>query len=207
VEPAMSTAGRRSPMFGPEPWTPVGGVTWCQFDRWFALTTAADFAGDLDALEAHLVGRLRGSLHGRRDLEAKLSHLADLRLRLAAAGVDVAGLADAEPADKATVAKARRKVLEQALEGRAMTDAMRDTPRARLDRRARYGAWPLFPLNPDGWYNKLAGRRSPTGVTKGRSFGLEVDSLSPPPSGGTVGRHLRPGCGPTPSPPGRGPRR
>jgi len=166
----MSAAERRSPMFGPEPWTTVGGSTWCQFDRWFALTTATDFDSNLDALEAHLAGRLRGSLHGRRDLEAKLSHLADLRLRLAAAGVDIAGLAGAEPADKATVARARRKVLEQALEGRAMTEAMRETPRARLDRRARCGAWPVFPISPDGWYDKLTGRRSPTGVTKGRSF-------------------------------------
>jgi hypothetical protein len=166
----MSTAGRRSPMFGPEPWTTLGGATWCHFDRWFALTAAADFGDDLDALEAHLVGRLRGSLHNRRDLEAKLSHLADLRLRLAAADMNVTGLAGAESADKATVAKARRKVLDQALEGRAMTEAMRDTPSARLDRRARYGAWPTFPVNPDSWYDKLAGRRSPTGVTKGRSF-------------------------------------
>lgn len=130
----MSTAERRSPIFGPEPWTTVGGVTWCHFDRWFALITATDFDSNLDELETHLVGRLRGSLHSRRDLEAKLSHLADLRLRLAAAGVDIARLAGAKPADKATIAKARRKVLDQALDGRAMTEAMRDTPRARLDR-------------------------------------------------------------------------
>jgi hypothetical protein len=162
--------GRRSPLFGPEPWRTVGSAIWCQFDRWFALTAVTEFGGDLDALEADLVGRLRGPLHGRRDLEAKLSHLADLRLRLAGAGVDITGLADAEPADKATLAKARRKVLDQALEGRAMTEAMRDTPRARLDRRARYGAWPAFPVNPEAWYHTLAGRGWPTGVAKGRSF-------------------------------------
>jgi len=117
-------------MFGPEPWTTVGDARWCQFDRWFALTTAADFDSNLDELEAQLVGRPRGSLHSRRDLEAKLSHLADLRLRLTAAGVDISRQARAEAADKTTVAKARRKVLEQAVDGRAMTEAMRDTPRA-----------------------------------------------------------------------------
>lgn len=53
-----------------------------------------------------------------------------------------------------------------------MTEAMRDTPGARLERRARYWHWDSFPVNPDRWYEKLAGRRSPTDVLKGRSFAV-----------------------------------
>jgi len=51
-----------------------------------------------------------------------------------------------------------------------MTPAMRDTPRVRLERRARYGHWDHFPVNPDRWYDKLAGRRRPTHVPKGATF-------------------------------------
>jgi hypothetical protein len=113
---------RRPPIFGPEPWATTAGADWCHFDRWPAIVAASDFGGDLEALEAELIGRLR-SLHERRDAEAKLSHLADLRDRLRAAGIDAAVLAAAGELDKATVTKARRKVLDQGLEDRAMTHA------------------------------------------------------------------------------------
>jgi hypothetical protein len=171
MDASMTHTARRAPVFGPELWATVADVQWCHFDRWFALVAATDFAGDLDALERELVGRLRSSLHCRRDLEAKLSHLADLRARLTAAGVDGAVLTSAE-ADKAILVRARRKVLDQALEGRAMTPAMRVTPRVRLDRRARFGHWGDFPVNPGRWYDKLAGRRPPSDVSKGRSFAV-----------------------------------
>lgn len=168
----MSAPPRRAPVFGPEPWATVARAEWCHFDRWFALVAVTAFDGSLDALEAELVGRLRSSLHGRADVEAKLSHLADLRVRLSAAGVDLASLAGVEDADKSTVAKAGRKVLDQALEDRAMTQAMRDTPAARLERRARFGHWDRFPANPDRWYDRLAGRRPASHVPKGRTFAL-----------------------------------
>lgn len=166
----MTDAPRRAAIFGPEPWVTLAGAQWCHYDRWFAIVAAAGFAGDLDALEQELVGRLRSSSHGRGDVEAKLSHLADLRRRLATTGIDAATLAAHEEADKATMAKARRKVLDQALEGRSMTDAMRETPNVLLDRRARYGHWNDFPINPDRWYDKLAGRKAAIHVSKGRSF-------------------------------------
>jgi len=149
----------------------LAGVEWCHFDRWFALVTITDFDGDLDALEGELVRRLR-SLHGRHDVEAKLSHLTDLRARLQSADVALHALAGASEADKATMAKARRKVLDQSLEARSMTTAMYETPRFRLERRARYGHWDRFPVNPDRWYHKLAGRRAATHVPKGRTFDL-----------------------------------
>lgn len=169
MDEAVTGTTRRPPIFGPEPWATVAGADWCHFDRWFATVAVADFGGDLDALEAELVARLR-SRHGRRDVEAKLSHLADLRDRLGASGVDARALAAAGKADKATLAKARRKVLDQELEDCAMTPAMRDTPSARLRRRALYGYWDRFPVNPDRWYERLAGRRPATHVPKGRTF-------------------------------------
>ncbi len=168
----MTAAPRRAAIFGPELWATVAGAPWCHFDRWFALVAATSFAGDLDALEEELVARLRSSLHSPGDVEAKLSHLAELRGRMADAGIDAAVLAGHEEADKATLAKARGKVLEQALEGRAMTNAMRETPRVRLDRRARYGHWDRFPVDPDRWYEKLAGRKPAVRVSKGRSFAV-----------------------------------
>jgi len=162
---------RRPPIFGPEPWTTIAGADWCHFDRWFAIVAVGDFGGNLDALEAELIGHLR-SLHGRGDVEAKLSHLADLRNRLRAASIHAAVLAAADERDKATVTKARRKVLDQGLEDRSMTPAMRDTPSARLQRRVLYGHWDRFPVNPNPWYEKLAGRRAATHVPKGRTFAL-----------------------------------
>ena len=98
----MTATPRCPPVFGPEPWATVAEAQWSHFDRWFALVATASFAGDLDGLEAELVGRLGSSLHGRGDVEAKLSHLADLRHRLAATGIDTAALAAHEEADKAT---------------------------------------------------------------------------------------------------------
>ena len=71
----MSGSPRRPPIFGAEPWTTLAGGEWCHFDWWFALITVTDFDGDVDALERELVARLRSPLHGRDDVEAKLSHL------------------------------------------------------------------------------------------------------------------------------------
>jgi hypothetical protein len=99
MDPGVTTAARRPPVFGPEPWQTVAGTSWCHFDRWFALVTVASFGGDTDALRAELVRRLRASLHGRHDVEAKLSHLTDLRARMDAAGIDASVLASASDAD------------------------------------------------------------------------------------------------------------
>lgn len=166
----MTNEARRSPIFGAEPWTTAAGVEWCHFDWWFALVITTDFDGDPDALRTQLETTLRSSLHRRDDTQAKLSHLADLRARLDAVGLDFRDLAEVEEPDKRVLGKARRKVLEQALEGRAVTEAMRNTPAHRLEQRARYGYWGRFPTNPDRFYERLAGRRNDTFVPKGRSF-------------------------------------
>lgn len=166
----MTGRERRAPIFGAEAWATVAGVEWCHFDWWFALVVTRDFDGDPDALRAQLETTLRSSLHRRADTQAELSHLAELRARLDAAGLDFGDLAEADEADMPILGKARRKVLDQALDGRAMTTPMRDTPARRLEQRARYRSWEKFPTNPDQFYERLAGRRSDTFVTKGRSF-------------------------------------
>lgn len=166
----MASDARRPPIFGAEPWTTVTGFEWCHFDWWFALVITTDFDGDPDALRTDLESTLRSSSHRHDDTQAKLSHLANLRARLDAAALDFRHLAEVEKPDKRVLAKARRKVLEQALEGRAMTEAMRDTPAHRLGQRAWYGYWDRFPTNPDRFYERLAGRRNDTFVSKGRSF-------------------------------------
>jgi len=168
----MTATPRRAAISGPEWWSTVADASWSHFDRWFAIVGVVDFEGDLDELEADLVGHLRSSLHSRGDMEAKLSHLADLRRCHAGPQIDAFALLAADEPDKATVAKAHRKVLDQGLEDRAMTPAMRDTPHARLNRRALYGHWDRFPVNPDRWYEKLAGRRPAAYTSKGRTFAL-----------------------------------
>lgn len=166
----MTARERRPPIFGPEPWADIAGAEWCHFDVWFALVTTADFDADADALRGELEATLQSTFHRRDEMQAKLSHLADLRSRLDAAGLSFVDLVGAEEPDKQLLAKARRKVLDQALEGRAMTEPMHATPVRRLVHRARYGSWDRFPTNPRRFYERLAGRRGDTPVSKGRSF-------------------------------------
>lgn len=171
---SSAAAPRRSLVFGPEPWARVAGRSWCQWDLWYCLVAVLDHGGDLDGLEAVLVEALRGHLWGRRAVEAKLSHLADLRERLRAAELEPARLVPADVrADRALVAKARRKLGEHGLDSRALTPAMVETPRVRLTRRARTGRWGAFPLDPARFYRSF--RRNVElkhHVTKGKSFSV-----------------------------------
>lgn len=162
----------RSPIFGGEPWATIAGAEWCHFDQWFALVMVTDFDADADALRVELEDTLRSTFHRRGEMQAKLSHLADLQVRLDATGQSFADLVEAEEPDKKLLTKARRKVFDQALEGRAMTEPMHDTPARRLIHRARYGCWDRFPTNPDRFYERLAGRRTDAFVPKGKSFNV-----------------------------------
>jgi hypothetical protein len=148
-------APRTSRTFGPEPWrTDPDGTVWSHWDRWCCLVAVLDHHGDLDDLESVLVDKLRapGWLVSRHDLEAKLSHLADLRSRVDDAGASVA---DVAADDTSVLARAGKKVLDQGLENRALTPPMRATPRARLRERALRGWWPRFPVSPAGFYGKF----------------------------------------------------
>ncbi len=68
-------------------------------------------------------------------------------------GWAVAELATPEVlADKRVLARARRKVADGWVEGRAMAPVMVETLRVRLVRRARYGRWGAFPVGPERCY-------------------------------------------------------
>jgi len=138
---------RATPIFGPEPWAQRTGVTWSHWDGWFCFVCVADFGGDWEALADEIEARRRGL--GGTDAEAKLSHIADLRGRLAAAGLDAHTLAVQLDPDRPVVAKARRKVLDQALAGRDLTPPMIQTPRRRLLARALRGRFDRFPVSPE----------------------------------------------------------
>ena len=118
----MTTGTRRKPpVLGPEPWSDVAGRPWSHWDLWFVAVTVSDHDGSFDDLEARLVAQL-GSHVGRQGAESKLSHLADLRARLEAAGLSAAYLATPEVlADKRVLARARKKVSDDWVGGRAMT--------------------------------------------------------------------------------------
>ena len=75
-------------------------------------------------------------------------------------------------------ARARKKVLDQALEDRALTPPMRATPRARLRERALRGWWPRFPMSPAGLYEKFRRNVEVAGfVSERRTIGV-VRTLS-----------------------------
>jgi hypothetical protein len=114
------------------------------------------FDGDWARLSDEIVRRSPRYLVGL-DWEAKLSHLEDLRARLATAELDAAELAAEAVHDRKLLAKARRKVLDQPLQGgRDLTPAMRATPRERLWCRAMHGHWNRFPVSPAATYEEFA---------------------------------------------------
>ena len=116
----------------------------------------ADHRADLDQLEERLVGELADRTGGREGTESKLSHLADLRVRLDDAGLVPGDLATPEVlSERGLLAKARKKLAERYLEGRAKTPAMIETPRVRLERRSRIGHWDAFPVNPERYYRSF----------------------------------------------------
>ena len=72
----MSGAGK-TPIYGPERWMTKHGMTWSHWDLWFCLVALADHDDDLDALAERL--EERGRFSGGGTVEAKLSHLDDLK--------------------------------------------------------------------------------------------------------------------------------
>jgi hypothetical protein len=145
---------RRPPIYGPEPWSERHGQPWSHWDRWFALVAVVDHDGDLTGVAAALDDHPTGYLD--EDAQAKLAHLDDLTIRLATAGIDAAALLADDELDKTVLAKARRKVVTQALSGRDLTGSMRHPPRRKLRERALCGSWPAFPADPAEAYELLA---------------------------------------------------
>jgi hypothetical protein len=156
-EPAAAARRpRRKPIFGPEPWREVAGRTWSHWDLWYCLVLVSDFDDDWAAFTEEL-WRRRSPYLLTLDEEAKVSHLDDLRTRLADAGLGAADLVGAAAGDRKLLAKARRKVLDQPLDrGRDLTPAMWATPRERLWCRALRGHWERFPVSPASAHARFA---------------------------------------------------
>lgn len=149
---------KRVQRFGPEVWDRRAGVDWSLWDLWFCVVAVRDHDGDLDVLAEVFVEAIRRPAFGNGEpSEAKLSHLRDLHARLDDAGLTAWDLADADVlTDKRITSRAREKVTGRiSLEGRACTPAMLDTPRRRLEHRARYGHRASFPSDPAPFFEKF----------------------------------------------------
>ena len=101
-------------IYGPEWWASRSGVLWSYWDLWFCVVALADHDGDLDALGEAIENQ--GPTSGAGVVESKLSHLDDLKRRLADAGLDAHTLAAGEQTEPKTRTKARAKVLKRELE-------------------------------------------------------------------------------------------
>ncbi len=123
---------------------------------WFAVACVVDCGGDWEAFDVRLTRERSGGVMRGTYLEPLWSHLLDLRERLMAAGLGAAELAGGAARDPKVVARARSKVWKQPLDGRAKTAPMRRTPSRRLSERALTGAWPRFPVSPQGPYKAFA---------------------------------------------------
>jgi hypothetical protein len=146
------SAASKPPIYGPEPWQARHATVWSYWDLWFCVVALVDHDGDLDALaEAIEEG---GRLSGGGTAEAKLSHLDDLKRRLAAAGIDAETLVAGEDTDPKIRAKARTKALRQGLYPRDMTEPMWHTPRERFYERALRGRWNVFPVSPEPFHRR-----------------------------------------------------
>src|ERR1041384_7000837 len=141
---------RRSPLLGPEPWNNIRGVPFVTWDLWLMVVSLVDDQTGLDGVERKLRDRsLKPGGWTRESDEAKLSQLDNLRERLTKLKMTPEDLVLDEVKDKKIVAKARTKVFDQGIVGKALTEAMRETPRVKLDRRSKVGYWPRFPVNPE----------------------------------------------------------
>lgn len=152
-------SARKPPVFGLEPWKPLGAQTFDHWDLWFLVALVADHVGDWQALRARLRERMTGFHFDRMDAEAKLSHLDDLERRVAASGLQPAVLL--EGTDKRLAAKARDKLFRQHVEEHYKTRAMRETPRRLLHTRALRGHWPRFSTSPAGYEAAFTVERGP----------------------------------------------
>ncbi len=208
----------RTPILcGTEPWRTVGDLELSHWDLWYLVVLVHDHGSDWDRLaDAFRSGR-RAQLSDRDDAEAKLSHLADLRRRLQRTALTPAALLEGIALDPALLRKTRRKVIELEIEERHKTDAMRDTPRRRLQARARDGCWDAFPVSPEdyarrfGWLSRRSfyGERAALALARRLEERLRaLDRAGTPPAGPPRARTegactIRPPAAPLGPPPSR----
>lgn len=156
---------------GPETWRDDRDALWSHWDLWFCLVWTVDFDTDRDDFSTEL-HRRHGHPLGRPDRESFLSHLADLAARLDARGLTPRALVGDAGDDRKLIAKARRKVLQQGLSPEVLTQAMIETPRARIGRRALQGRWERFPVSPDTPYQEFAALLARRAADRSRRYGL-----------------------------------
>jgi hypothetical protein len=165
------TGSGRTPIYGPESWKTERETVWSYWDLWFCVVALADHDGDLDALAVAVEDG--GRSFWSATIEAKISHLDDLKCRLAEAGIDARGLAGNQEGDAPVRGKARTKVLRQGLYPRDMTDAMLHTPRERLYERALRAAGSCSRSRPSRSTERLANGLDEGYLPKGATFRLE----------------------------------
>ncbi|WP_437665351.1 hypothetical protein [Sorangium sp. So ce1182] len=139
--------------YGPETWREIDGVAFCHWDRWL-LRLALEEPRGLDAIAREF--RARAASRGVRGdaAEAMLAQVVDLRGRLERLARTPAGVLDAEEqASEWLLKKAWKRVWHSGPSHR--TDAMRNTPRRRLEARALRGHWPRFPVSPARFEHEL----------------------------------------------------
>jgi hypothetical protein len=133
------------------------GLALTYWDLWLLVVLLADFAGDCEQLANRFRDEIR-ALSPRRDTaEGLLSHLHELRQRLADAGVTpTAALGpDGPNLLKSERRRARREILEKYPDEQDKSTWMRHTPRRERQDQARRGYWSRFPVSPGQYAGAL----------------------------------------------------
>jgi hypothetical protein len=132
--------------YGTETWREIDGVAFCHWDRWLLRLALAE-PGGLAAIEREARARTVNRHLNRDAAEAMLAQVVDLRDRLARLARTPERILDAEEQGSGwLLKKAWKRVWHDGPNRR--TDAMRNTPRRRLEARALRGHWLRFPVSP-----------------------------------------------------------
>ncbi|WP_437909560.1 hypothetical protein WME95_17790 [Sorangium sp. So ce327] len=132
--------------YGPETWREIDGVAFSHWDRWLLRLALAEPHG-LDAIAREFRARAASRRVSSEAAEAMLAQVVDLRGRLARLARTPEEVLDAEErASGWLLKKAWKRVWHDGPNRR--TDAMRNTPRRRIEAHALRGNWPRFPVSP-----------------------------------------------------------
>ena len=144
---AVSLAGRRTFRFN-------------FWDLWIALVVEQKFNSDCDALRQELRRQRDSDRCGSTRKEQVLSHLGDLRRRLAANDLAPADLCIAAEAfvSAQEVKRAWKNVVEGKSRESDLSDAMKVLPKERFAQFAMRGYWPQFPVSPEEQAQRIRGR-------------------------------------------------
>ena len=141
-------SGKRKPIHGNDPWRTFGSETLCHWDLWMLILIVARHGGDWDSFREQLREQRKCMSSSTRDVEAKLSHLDQLRERLQESNLAPLELVGELASDRMAMRKAKTKILDQQVVGSQMSASMQATPRKRLYARALCGNWAKFPRSP-----------------------------------------------------------